>query len=82
MHVVFVIPGCRSHSFNVNVTQLGDALDTLLQHTSRPLHVDVLMVARHHSNDITTLLECLSPNMRHGVSAVNVLLEVYAVSFP
>ncbi|KAH7957537.1 hypothetical protein HPB52_019968 [Rhipicephalus sanguineus] len=77
MHVVFVVPGCRSRRFAVNVTQLGDALDSLFQHASRPLHVDVLMAGRHPSNgDVVTLLECLRPSMRQGVSAVVDLFQL------
>ncbi|KAL1486254.1 hypothetical protein MTO96_031463 [Rhipicephalus appendiculatus] len=78
MHVVFVVPGCQSPRSTVSVIQLGHALDSLLQHTSRPLHVDVLMASRHRSNDVALLLECLRPNTRHGVSAVVDLYQLQA----
>ncbi|XP_037564810.1 xyloside xylosyltransferase 1 [Dermacentor silvarum] len=70
IHVVFVIPGCRTPAVNLTSNELGDALDTLLQHTSRPLHVDVITALDSNSHKVVMLLECLRPRMQAGVSAV------------
>lgn len=84
MYVVFVVPGCRSRSaavvssrgFGRTETLLGDALDSLLKHASRPLHVDVLVARRSKRGAVAMLLENLTPRTRAGAGAVVDLLRL------
>ncbi|XP_075539606.1 xyloside xylosyltransferase 1-like [Dermacentor variabilis] len=77
IHVVFLIPGCQLLAVNVTVNQLGNALDTLLQRSSRALHVDLIITSDSHSHQVIMLLECLRPRMQAGVSAV---VDLYNLS--
>ncbi|XP_077508524.1 uncharacterized protein LOC144119880 [Amblyomma americanum] len=84
IYVAFVVPGCRSrsaavvyfHGFGGTLTQLGDALDSLLKHASRPLHVDVLVARRSKREALAMLLDNLTPRMRAGAGAVVDLLRL------
>ncbi|KAH9378030.1 hypothetical protein HPB48_021181 [Haemaphysalis longicornis] len=71
LRVAFVI-GCGetgSSAYDNVVDQLGEALDSLLLHSSRSLHVDVA-VPPGYIHDLHILMEHLTPRMMPNVAAV------------
>ncbi|XP_077551852.1 xyloside xylosyltransferase 1-like [Haemaphysalis longicornis] len=71
LRVAFVI-GCGetgSSAYGNVVDQLGEALDSLLLHSSRSLHVDVA-VPPGYIHDLHILMEHLTPRMMPNVAAV------------